>query len=214
MMFLDNKESSSACEEFKQVIPNFLCGLIIGAFSIFPVLVGNHKITRRILDENIVLVTPYFFANLIVMFWGVYFLLFVINPRIDDSFCTKIMKNISKAFREYTSLTLGVQISLLFFLMLFGELIEKSKNFDKNIGDPKLVFIRIIIYVFMLPLSSIIYHCSFKCSIEKKKKIIRRNQFYIQSLNIFLHRASFILIGGLFLCLGLLMAIVGYEFFS
>jgi hypothetical protein len=183
---------------FKDSIPSLILGFIVGPLSVAPIIFGDHRISKKLLSENLVLFTPYFFSFLVLMLWGIYFILFLIYPKIDNSFFARIMTNLSRYSVEYISLTLGVQICLFAVLILhFGDK-GSLTQIEKDIGDPRGIFCNIVMYFLMCFMNYIIYYWGFQPFVRySEETYIRnsRNNSWSQLLNKPSHRLGFFFIG-------------------
>jgi hypothetical protein len=176
---------------FKDAIPNFILGFIIGLFSVAPIIFGDHRISEKILSENVVSFTPYFFSLLVLMLWGIYFILFLLFPKTGNGFFSSKMINLSRYSAEYISLTLGVQTCLFMFLILHFGNGESIAKIEKSIGDSTHVFRNISMYLLLYLISYIPYYWVFKPFVRDSENIYifnPRNNSWIQLLNKPSHR--------------------------
>jgi hypothetical protein len=122
-IFKKNSIIENLNQTIKQSTPGFVSGVIIGIFSTvvinFP---GWNKISETIISENMVLYTPVLFFSFVSMSWGIYYFLWFFDLFSPQCFSCiiKILLNISRCFVNYTSVTLGINISIWICLLLIS----------------------------------------------------------------------------------------------
>jgi hypothetical protein len=121
-----NHKKMSIKENFiqttKQAFPSSLPGVFIGLFSIVAIyLIGWHEVFKNIISENMAIYTVVLFCASVFILWGIYFLIFFFYSekyRQLYTYSEKLLRNISRSFVSYTSLTFGTNITMHMWLFI------------------------------------------------------------------------------------------------